>query len=891
MPLSYAPPPSGTVGEIPSWLPEKFRRRINRVTPPPSSVTPPPTLNSTSRPAADRQLQVPGEGAPLRIVLGMDCIGAQVGCWWYHGNYLVLRCIWSGGGAHEGVQSVTLNGEPLPASVLVTHYTGAAGQGIDPWLAAAAAAQTPAITYTDTLPGIAYSVFKLPRSTLTAPPEFTAVIKGLKLYDPRTSTTAWTDNAGLALRAFLTSAWGENKPVTGGDVALADRCDELCGTAPNQEKRCRIGLTLDTRQTADAWRETLRTLAECFVVPDGEGYLLIPDAPASSEYTYSHDAGNLLDLGALKKSGSGNLPTVMTIWYTDRSVTPWKDKAIEPIKRPGVDAGTTPWRPQEIRLNGIFSAGQAHRIGTMRLNKLWLCDLTGDIHTLDDGLQVRPGTVVTLVDPRLGAGKTVRVFGSSGVNGQYVQQFVEHDNAVYTDSVIEDPSTPDTTYPLPNNPPPITGLTISEVFVPMQTGRGGTRFNVSWTAADYIFLAGYRVECWAGTQLIDSAPVSSEAYASPFLQEGIYYTIKVATLSSVAQSEWVQDAALAQGKLLKPGDVPFFNAYELGNVVYFFITPGADMDRTGHEYRRATINGAETIEQHWARGTLVNRVADPAVRYESPNEPVGTWRYMVKCLDSVRSDLYPFGQESVNAAYKDVTVTSDAKSFWSDSYQFTTHTLTNMVEYLDYPPTRDKYISTNGASINAALPNAANTYPNPIATYAAPASSEFLTESHDFGALVAGQWFVDIATENCSVADLTGTHTVTLELSANGTAWTPYSGTSVVASGRYARVRVGSNGVMVVTGNPTVRVQAAPKTEVKTVTTSASGPVTLTLDKHYIAYVSINTQSVGATQASHSWDNAQLSPTAPNTVQIRAWNQAGAFVATQVQVTFNGILA
>jgi len=36
-------------------------------------------------------------------------------------------------------------------------------------------------------------------------PEVTAVIKGKKVYDPRTSTTAWSDNPALCLRDYLTS--------------------------------------------------------------------------------------------------------------------------------------------------------------------------------------------------------------------------------------------------------------------------------------------------------------------------------------------------------------------------------------------------------------------------------------------------------------------------------------------------------------------------------------------------------------------------------------------------------------------------------------------------------------------------------------------------------------
>ena len=43
-----------------------------------------------------------------------------------------------------------------------------------------------------------------PRGLLT----FSAIVKGKKVFDPRTSTTAWSANAALCLRDYLTSDYG-----------------------------------------------------------------------------------------------------------------------------------------------------------------------------------------------------------------------------------------------------------------------------------------------------------------------------------------------------------------------------------------------------------------------------------------------------------------------------------------------------------------------------------------------------------------------------------------------------------------------------------------------------------------------------------------------------------
>ena len=184
----------------------------------------------------------------------------------------------------------------------------------------------------------------------------------------------------------------------------------------------------------------------------------------------------------------------------------------------------------------------------MRLNKLRLCDLSGEICSLDDGIQVRPGTVVALTDPRGITVKKCESFQRAGRTGNTSTSASEHDNAAYSDTVVATPPSPDTSTPLPNNPPLITGLTITESFVPDYNGSGVTRFFVSWDAPVFPFLAGYWVEVWVGSQIIDSAPVSGTKYASPPVVGGSTYAINVATLSSIAQSASVSDSMCRPGK-------------------------------------------------------------------------------------------------------------------------------------------------------------------------------------------------------------------------------------------------------------------------------------------------------------------------------------------------------
>tara|TARA_R110000744_G_scaffold2814_2_gene11188 strand:+ start:2520 stop:5459 length:2940 start_codon:yes stop_codon:yes gene_type:complete len=88
-----------------------------------------------------------------------------------------------------------------------------------------------------TLNGIAYMYVRMAFDADVFPngiPEFTAVISGKKVYDPRTSTTAWSDNPALCMRDYLVSGYGLSEEPTNIDDTLvtssANVCDQLVGS-------------------------------------------------------------------------------------------------------------------------------------------------------------------------------------------------------------------------------------------------------------------------------------------------------------------------------------------------------------------------------------------------------------------------------------------------------------------------------------------------------------------------------------------------------------------------------------------------------------------------------------------------------------------------------------
>ncbi len=100
------------------------------------------------------------------------------------------------------------------------------------------------------LRGIAYMYIRLQFDADSFPngiPEITSTISGKKVYDPRTSTTAWSDNPALCLRDYLTSSYGISEATVNIDDALvissANVCDQTNTDAGTTRYTCNGAFT------------------------------------------------------------------------------------------------------------------------------------------------------------------------------------------------------------------------------------------------------------------------------------------------------------------------------------------------------------------------------------------------------------------------------------------------------------------------------------------------------------------------------------------------------------------------------------------------------------------------------------------------------------------------
>lgn len=146
----------------------------------------------------------------------------------YDGTGAAVSISYSGGTAGLGA---TLSYQRITgqARIRVRKYLGGFGQAADATLIA----KLPNIwTSNHVGNSICYLVVEMDYSQDAfsgGMPNISATVRGLKCYDPRTGTTAWTDNPALLARAYFTHPLGANRPaseVNDADIiAAANVCD------------------------------------------------------------------------------------------------------------------------------------------------------------------------------------------------------------------------------------------------------------------------------------------------------------------------------------------------------------------------------------------------------------------------------------------------------------------------------------------------------------------------------------------------------------------------------------------------------------------------------------------------------------------------------------------
>jgi len=906
-----------------------------------SALTPRATINKTA--PEQRRRAIAGEGATIPGAFGRVPVDAKIPTVVRHGSNLLLLCIWLEGEI-DGIESVRVGDKTLFSGV--THYLGTAGQTADPWLQAAITG------YTDTLPGVAYSVVRL-NASQDIEQRIEAVVRGWKVYDPRTEAWVYSTNPALCLAHYIKLRTG--REMDWDSVAdVANYNDETIGG----KKRRELNLLLSSRARDREHIETLRQYAGCYVLW-GETVKLIAIKPRAVDFVIGPD--KIRDL-KLWKRGLDDSPNYVELSYMVEQNGEWKSVTVNtPLPPPGVQL-----REQRVLLPGILDHAQAQREADQRVATYTLTDLMAEMTMRDEGLQIRAGNLLSITHPYGLENKSMLVVSDPVAveRGRWSMMLEEYSAGVFSDYTGDAPASPDTNLPDPTSVPDGPTPTLTEEVYQLQTGDYATRIRAVWTASSYVYETRYRVEVASGGQLVWSNEGRGTTFVTGALQEGATYTVAVTVIGLGGVTGAAGSAAIvAQGKLLPPGNVPQITARQIDAAsARAQWQPAVDVDIYAYELRRGApgvawisailvdqvdglekridelpvgshdllVRALDSVGSYSPTAARVTVTIDPppapaslsafeiggetrlswpeadgyiaayalrygstsgdwdsaerldrvqALRYVTKDIPAGTWRIYIRSVDTA-------GNLSPDITTTDVTVTLDNSAFLVGAITWSSPTLTGMASWSHRPQnhTPVTYVTDDGSAAATRWSSTMDTYTDPLVTYHDGDPSEWLTESHDVGTEVSGTWQLSGGWQA-----LTGSVDVAIELSTNDIDWDSYSQTSIHATARYARVRISStDGTLIIKDSQVVlRMSAVPRKESGEVVTSATLPVTVTLDFPYSAVQDLSLAAQGTEALSPVYDNIVLGN--PTTFDLYCFDNAGDQVSKTVRWRFEGV--
>lgn len=487
-------------------------------------------------------------------------------------------------------------------------------------------------------------------------PNISAVVRGKKVYDPRTSTTGWSDNAALCVADWLRSA--EGLRAAAGEVpdaeitAAANICDEEidldAGGATTQARyTCNTSITTD-QSPRDALAALLACMAGRAVWTQGR-WLVRPGAYRTPTLTITADmlAGALQIMPRVSRS---DLYNAVRATYRD------PDQAYAEVQAPLVtnagyeaqDGGVQIVRQIDVpTLADTYRAQRLAKVELERARQALTVRLTCNLAAYD----LAPTDTVMLTLATYGfVAKPFEVVERT-ISPEGLLQYTLRETAAgvwdwaYGEATVGDLA-PNTVLPTPFGLPGVlANLTATERAVLLGDGTLVTQALLEWDASTAPFVsAGGRIDVQTARSGEPfgsmSLPGDSTSVLVGPLQAGISYVARVRAVGATGRAgDWAYVSLVAQGLSAAPADVTGLAYAIKPSQVQLTWDPCPDADYAATELR---VDGAG-----WADAAFLWRGA--GTEYHHPRPPNGTYTVRAKHLDAS-------GSYSAAAANLSVTV-------------------------------------------------------------------------------------------------------------------------------------------------------------------------------------------------------------------------------------------
>jgi hypothetical protein len=511
----------------------------------------------------------------------------------------------------------------------VRKYLGAPGQTAD----AGMIANFPGTwTSNHKATGIAYLVVELDydQDAFTGGiPSVSAVVRGMKCFDPRTSTTAWTENPALHARALATHALAGNLPTNCIDdpacVIAANLCDTSAtytvGSANYVRPLYTSGYAFSVdRKPMDGITDLCQAMGGGWVWSDGAlrlnaGGYRTPNPGTLDETWLTDDDAVQIQVGYQRAS----LVNTITGSFADK----FQDYVSVPLPRLSPSAYTLAdgaTLSQSIQYSAVTFSGQAQYISSCLLRRQrqgLVVKLRCNFRAWQD--EVYDVRNVTL--SRFGwVNKPFEVIkDTQTADGSFELVLQETDPSIWNMdagfSAVD--VAPNTTMPVPWGLPPVTTLAAISGDATLLRQADGTvvpQILVTWDAiTDSRVLQGGYVELryWRMGDLADTYQTfraqggDSQAFLSG-VRIGSMYLITARTVSVVTQGDWCsQIVVTVVGKNGAPDDVSGLAAVETYGAIHLSWNKSTSPDYGSTELR---------VGASWAAGVPLKGTLPTLIR-------------------------------------------------------------------------------------------------------------------------------------------------------------------------------------------------------------------------------------------------------------------------------------
>jgi len=520
---------------------------------------------------------------------------------------------------------------------------------------------------TATLKGIAFVYARLeydPDAFPNGIPNVSAVVEGKKIYDPRTTSTAYSKNSALVLRDYLTNAeYGIGASSDEIDdasfIAAANVSDEnVTLAAGGTEKRYESHGVVDTANPPkQVIEEMLSAMAGTLAYSGGKFYVKAGAYSSPSDTLTEDDLRAGISI-VTKPSRRDNFNAVKGVFLPSESGE-WQPTDYASITSSTFEAEDGAERVfSELDLTFTQSSSMAQRIAKIALFKSrqqlvinMPCKLTAFKHNIGD-------TVMVTLDRYGFSSKVFEV-----VNWNFSNSVDSNGNAELgvdltlreLASSVYDWNAEETAFVLDN-----TNLrSPSDLLTPSVSASDEVRIineevitvlNIDVTTSDFL---AQQVEVQAKKQSdsqFTSLGISTFNEAVRFemidVEDGITYDVRARTISSIGnRSAFATTTRKIVGKTDIPSNVQNLSVNIIGKESHLSWTPVTDLDLSHYIVRHSPATTGATFITSRTIADKISRPANTAV------VPALTGTYLIKAFDKG-------GRESRNAAQSIVTIDS-----------------------------------------------------------------------------------------------------------------------------------------------------------------------------------------------------------------------------------------